>query len=83
MVGNSPIGSVFLVVLVGATSRFQGPPVFNIIINWAAQLAECNNTVSRGFTLQGVESEDGGEWLMDLDNADDMAVIDDTEEGLQ
>ena len=61
----------------------QGPPVFNIVINWAAQLAECNKTVSRGFALHGDEGDREEDWIMDIDYADDMAVMDGTEEGLQ
>ena len=55
------ISSWFSVLSGTGQGDIQGPPVFNIVINWAAQLAECNKTVSRGLTLQGVESEGGGE----------------------
>ena len=60
----------------------HGPPIFNIVINWAAQLAETNKTVSKGLILrEGGGSEE--DWVLDLDYADDMSVLDGSEEGLQ
>ena len=80
---DGELSSWFSVLSGTGQGDIQGPPVFNIVINWAAQLAESNKTVSRGLTLHGAESDGDGEWILDLDYADDMAVMDDTEEGLQ
>ena len=81
MVGSSPAGSVSSVVPI----EIHGPLPLKIVINWAAQLAECNKTVSKAggslFTALRVMTDEGGEWILDLDY-DDMAVTDDTEEGL-
>ena len=75
---NSPNGSLYSVVLHG---YIQGPPVFNIVINWAAQLAETNKTVSQRLVLrEGGATED--DWVLDLDYADDLSVLDGTEEGI-
>ena len=68
----------FSVVSGTGQGDIQGPPVFNIVINWAAQLAEGQKTVSRGFTLSPE-----GDSIPDLDYADDMSVLDGTTDGLQ
>lgn len=68
----------FSVVSGTGQGDIQGPPVFNIVINWAAQLAEGQKTVSRGFPLSPE-----GDFILDLDYADDMAVLDAAADGLQ
>lgn len=60
----------------------QGPPVFNVCLNFAAQLAEQHKTVSRGLVLQ-VGYDEPDVTVMDKDYADDMAVLDNSEQGLQ
>ena len=62
----------------------QGPPVFNVCLNFAAQLAEANKTVSKGLILQKSSSpEDADVTVVDTDYADDMATMDNTKLGLQ
>ena len=62
----------------------QGPPIFNLVINWALELAEKFKTVSKGFVLQQRQSSRLPEKnIMDLDYADDIAAMDNTAEGLQ
>lgn len=80
---NGELSNWFNVLCGTGQGDIQGPPVFNIVINWAAQLAESNKTVSRGFALHGYESNREEDWILDLDYADDMAVLDSTVEGLQ
>lgn len=62
----------------------QGPPIFNVCLNFAAQLAEQNKTISRGLVLQKSNSdEEADTTVMDTDYADDMAVLDNSKSGLQ
>ena len=62
----------------------QGPPIFNLVINWGLELAERFKNVSRGLTLQHRQSSRQPEkCVIDLDYADDIAAMDDTVEGLQ
>ena len=57
----------------------QGPPIFNLVINWALELAEKFKTVSKGFVLQQRQSSRLPEKnVMDLDYADDIAAMDNT-----
>ena len=80
---NGELSNWFNVLSGTGQGDIQGPPVFNIVINWAAQLAESHKTVSRGLALHGYESNREEDWILDLDYADDMAVLDGTVEGLQ
>ena len=62
----------------------QGPPIFNLVLNWGLELAEKFKNISRGFTLQYRQSSRQPEkCVIDLDYADDIAGMDDTVEGLQ
>ncbi|KAL5246977.1 hypothetical protein ACHWQZ_G018993 [Mnemiopsis leidyi] len=62
----------------------QGPPIFNVVINWGLELAEKFKTISCGLTLQHRQSSRQPEkCVTDLDYADDIAALDDTPEGLQ
>ena len=62
----------------------QGPPVFNVCLNFAAQLTEQNKILSRGAVLQIASPPDELEIaVMDTDYADDMATMDNTKLGLQ
>ena len=59
----------------------QGPVVFNVCLNLAVELSEMHGSPSRGLVLS-VEG-DSVETVRDCDYADDMAVPDSTEAGLQ
>ena len=62
----------------------QGPPIFNVVINWGMELAEIFKQLSHGFTLQKrLSSRCPEKSVMDLDYADDIAALDNTAEGLQ
>ena len=61
----------------------QGPPVFNVCLNLVAYLAESHKIVSRGLTLRERTTTSDEEVVLDTDYADDMAMMDDTKEGLQ
>ena len=62
----------------------QGPPVFNVCLNFAVQLAEQNKTIGKGLVLHKSESpEEPDITVMDTDYADDMAALDNTEQGMQ
>ena len=62
----------------------QGPPVFNVCLNLAAQLVEMNKVISQGALIQkGIPPDIPAISVTDLDYADDMAAMDNTKEGLQ
>ena len=63
----------------------QGPPVFNVCVNLAAQLAEMYKSVSPGAVLQITPSEiqQPHDSVVDIDYADDQAAMDNTQAGLQ
>ena len=62
----------------------QGPPIFNVCLNFAAQLAERSKTISRGLILQKSNTDEEADiTVMDTDYADDMAVLDNSKTGLQ
>ncbi|KAL5260783.1 hypothetical protein ACHWQZ_G010812 [Mnemiopsis leidyi] len=51
----------------------QGPPIFNVVINWGLELAEKFKTISCGLTLQHRQSSRQPEkCVTDLDYADDI-----------
>ena len=59
----------------------QGPVVFNVCLNLAVELSEAHGSPSRGLVLR--QEGDSVETVLDCDYADDMAVMDSTEAGLQ
>ena len=60
----------------------QGPPIFNLVINWALELAERFKRLSKALILQKRQSSRCPEkCVMDLDYADDIAALDNTAEG--
>ena len=61
----------------------QGPPVFNFCLNFSALLMEQKKVISKGTTLQHPSPGVEGKYLLDTDYADDMALLDNTKEGLQ
>ena len=62
----------------------QGPPIFNVCLNLAAQRAEENKVLTHGAVLQRANtSSDEDTVVMDTDYADDMALLDNCKDGLQ
>ncbi|KAL5266167.1 hypothetical protein ACHWQZ_G006724 [Mnemiopsis leidyi] len=61
----------------------QGPPVFNFCLNFATFLAETNKTISKGAVLQKGNMKVEEKVILDTDYADDMAILDNSGEGLQ
>ena len=61
----------------------QGPPVFNFCLNFSAYLMEQQKVISKGVTLQCESSRVEEKHILGTDYADDMALLDNTEEGLQ
>ncbi|KAL5248781.1 hypothetical protein ACHWQZ_G017835 [Mnemiopsis leidyi] len=65
----------------------KGPPIFNVClnlnVNWAAEKAEEQKTISRGLTLHVATEKVVEESVMDTDYADDMADLDGSKDGLQ
>ena len=61
----------------------QGPPVFNFCLNFGIFLAEVHKAISHGAVLQKELKGADEKVVMDSDYADDLAVMDNTEEGLQ
>ena len=62
----------------------QAPPLFNVVINFAMELAMISKSVSGGFTLQKrLSSRIPAKYVTDADYADDLAVLDDSKDGLQ
>ena len=62
----------------------QGPPIFNVCLNLAAQRADENNVLTHGAVLQkAITSSDEDTVVMDTDYADDMALLVNCKDGLQ
>lgn len=62
----------------------QGPPIFNVCLNWVMELVELYKTSSYGMLLEKAITPDTRDiTVVDLDYADDMATLDNTKEGLQ
>ena len=62
----------------------QGPPIFNFCINLAAHLAESSKVCTKGAVLQkAITPTQEDIVVLDTDYADDMAVMDNSKEGLQ
>ena len=80
---NGELSRLFDVANGTGQGHIQGPPIFNVCLNWAAEMAEMHKVISRGLVLQEGTSELEEEALMDTDYADDMAVLDGTKDGLQ
>ena len=60
----------------------QGPPLFNFCLNFAAHLAETNKIISHGTLLQKNSRVDEEKVVLDTDYADDMAILENTQEVL-
>ena len=62
----------------------QGPTIFNVCINLAAQRVEMSKIITHGAVLQksGTSSHEKIN-LLDVDYADDMALLDNSKNGLQ
>ena len=80
---NGELTDWFDVNLGTGQGDIQGPPVFNFCLNYVAFLAEINKTVSQGAILQKETKTVEEKVILDTDYADDMALLDNTEEGLQ
>ena len=61
----------------------QAPPIFNFCLNFSAYLAETNKTISQGAVLQKEMKTVEEKVILDTDYADDMAIMDNSGEGLQ
>ena len=61
----------------------QAPPVFNFCLNFSEYLAETNKTISQGAVLQKKMKTVEEKVILDTDYADDMAIMDNSGEGLQ
>ena len=62
----------------------QGPPIFNVCLNLAAQRAEESKVLTHGAVLQrAITSSDEDTAVMDTDYADDMALLNNCKDGLQ
>ena len=61
----------------------QGPPLFNFCLNFAVFMVEANKTISRGAVLQKKAKGVDEKIVLDIDYADDMAILDNITEGLQ
>ena len=62
----------------------QGPPLFDVCLNVAAERTESNKVVSHGVVLQrSISPLVDDITVLDTDYADDMAVLDNSEEGFQ
>lgn len=62
----------------------QGPPIFNVCLNFVVQLAEQKKVIGKGFILhKSMSPDDSDIAVMDTDYADDMATMDNTVQGLQ
>ena len=59
----------------------QGTSIFNVCLNWAAQLAEERNTISKGLVLHEATEDLEKGVVMETDYADDMAILDGTKDG--
>ena len=62
--------------------HIQGPPVINFCLNFGIFLAEVHKAISHGAVLQKELKGADEKVVMDSDYADDLAVMDNTEEGL-
>ena len=64
--------------------EIQAPTIFGVVINWGLEMARNSKSVSNGLVLQKRLSSRTPQFaITDFDYADDLSVLDDTEEGLQ
>lgn len=62
----------------------QAPPLLNVIFNWCLEQAIDEKIISRGFTLQQRScSRKPAKYLIDADFGDNLALLDNSEDGLQ
>ena len=61
----------------------QGPPLFNFCLNFAAFMAETNKASSHGVVLHKTSKGVDEKVVLDTDYADDMAIMDNSKDGLQ
>ena len=81
---NGELSSWFNVSSGTGQGDIQGPPIFNMCLNLAAQQTEENKVISHGLVLERSQTPlDDDTTLLDADYADDMAVLDDKKDGLQ
>jgi len=81
---NGELTDWFKVLSGTGQGDIQGPPCFNVVINWIMELAIAHKTVSRGAVLQKRQSSRFPEvTISDIDYADDLGALDNTKEGLQ
>ena len=52
----------------------QGPPIFNVCLNWAAEIAEKHKAISGLLVLQKGTEQLEEEVITDTDYADDISV---------
>ena len=81
---NNELSSWFDVSSGTGQGDIQGPPIFNVCINLAAQRVEMSKIITHGTVLQKSGTSSNEEInLLDVDYADDMALLDNSKDGLQ
>lgn len=81
---NGELSDWFDVTSGSGQGDIQGPPIFNVCINLPAQRAEDNKVLSHGAVLQRATTSFGQDTVvLDTDYADDLAIMDNTKDGLQ
>ena len=75
---NNELSSWFDVSSGAGQGYIQGPAIFNVCINLAAQHVKMNKIMTNGAVLQKF-----GTSSYDIDYADDMAMLDNSNDGLQ
>ena len=61
----------------------QGSPLFNFCLNFAAFMAQTNKAISHGVVLHNKSKGVDEKVVLDTDYADDMAIMDNSRDGLQ
>ena len=81
---NGELSSWFDVSSGTGQGDIQGPPIFNVCINLAAQRVENSKVLTHGAVLQQPITASHEEvTVLDTDYADDMALLDNRKDGLQ
>ena len=81
---NGELTEWFKVLSGTGQGDIQGPPCFNVVINWTMELAIAHKRVSQGAVLQKrLSSRYPAVNISDIDYADDLGALDNTKEGLQ
>ena len=81
---NNELSSWFDVSSGTGQGDIQGPPIFNVCINLAAQRIEMSKIITNGTVLQKSGTSFHKEInLLDVDYADDMALLDNSKDGPQ